>query len=363
MDFTFTEEQQAIAELSAQIIGDRSAPDTLRTLERSGELRIDRTLWSNLAEAGLLALGLPESVGGAGLGLVEVGCVLTAAGRFAAAVPLWETLGLTAPALLASQSDAAAVALTKLAAGELMGTAAWHHDGSFEPLSPAITAEGSTLSGVAVCVPSALVADVIVVPARVGDGVGVFLVDVTSAGVEIVAVETTAGTPEGNLVLTNAPAELLGEGAELLQSLFDQATATQCSLALGNCEAALALTAEYTKERKQFGVPIASFQAVGHRAADAYIDTQSIRLTSMQALWRLANGMPATDEVAIAKFWAAFGAQRVVHAAGHLHGGVGVDRDYPLPRHFLMAKQIELQLGGASASLRRLGASIAASAG
>jgi alkylation response protein AidB-like acyl-CoA dehydrogenase len=126
-------------------------------------------------------------------------------------------------------------------------------------------------------------------------------------------------------------------------------------------EEAVRLTADYTKERKQFDVPIASFQAVAHRAADAFIDSSAVKLTTDQALWRLSNAELATAEVATAKFWAAEGGQRVVHAAVHLHGGVGVDRDYPLHRCFLQAKQIELQLGGSTRQLLDLGRHLAAS--
>ena len=126
------------------------------------------------------------------------------------------------------------------------------------------------------------------------------------------------------------------------------------------CATSLALTAEFTKTRVQFERPIATFQAVGQRAADAYIDTEGIRLTAWQAASRLAAGLPASTEVAVAKYWAAEGGQRVVHAAAHLHGGVSVDRDYPLHRFFLLTEHIELTLGGANESLRRLGRMLAA---
>ncbi len=116
---------------------------------------------------------------------------------------------------------------------------------------------------------------------------------------------------------------------------------------------------DYTKTREQFGKPIATFQAVGQRAADAYVDAEAIRLTAWQAAWRLAEGLAAEREVAVAKFWAADGGQRVVHAAVHLHGGVGVDRDYPLHRFFLLTKHLELTLGGATEQLRQLGAVLA----
>jgi alkylation response protein AidB-like acyl-CoA dehydrogenase len=130
----------------------------------------------------------------------------------------------------------------------------------------------------------------------------------------------------------------------------------------GTCQAALKLTAGYAVTRKQFDRAIASFQAVGQRAADAYVDAEAVGITARQAAWRISAGLPAEEQVAIAKFWAADGGQRVVHAAQHIHGGLGVDRTYPLHRYFLAAKQIELTLGGATAQLLRLGALMAAEA-
>jgi alkylation response protein AidB-like acyl-CoA dehydrogenase len=122
------------------------------------------------------------------------------------------------------------------------------------------------------------------------------------------------------------------------------------------------ITASYVKERQQFDRMIATFQAVGQRAADAFIDTLGVRLTAWQAVWRLSAGLPATDEVTIAKYWASEAGQRVVHTCQHLHGGIGMDRDYPVHRYFLVAKQIDLALGGAAPQLADLGKRIAASA-
>jgi alkylation response protein AidB-like acyl-CoA dehydrogenase len=131
-------------------------------------------------------------------------------------------------------------------------------------------------------------------------------------------------------------------------------------LQTGVCEAALRLTATYASEREQFGAKIGTFQAVAQRLADAYIDTEGIRLTALQAAWLLAQEIPATDEVHIAKFWASYGGDRVVHAAQHVHGGIGMDLDYPLHRYFRWSKVIELTLGTATEHLRRLGQRIAA---
>ena len=144
--------------------------------------------------------------------------------------------------------------------------------------------------------------------------------------------------------------------------MLERAAAAWCVQLAAACKAAVRLTAKYTSERRQFDKPIATFQAVGQRAADAYIDAEAVHLTAWQAAWRLSEDLPAAEEVAIASYWADEGAQRVVHAAAHLHGGVGVDRDYPLHRYFLMVKHISQVLGAASPNLLRLGQLMADSA-
>ena len=191
-----------------------------------------------------------------------------------------------------------------------------------------------------------------------------FLVDPTSSGgVELERNEAINDEPLFTIRLHGAAGEALGDphgGDEIVEWLTDRAIAAVCSIQAGVCEAALRLTAAYVSEREQFGSKIGTFQAVAQRIADAYIDTEAIRLTAIQAAWRLSEELPANDEVHIAKFWASFGGDRVVHAAQHLHGGVGVDLDYPVHRYFRWSKVIELTLGTATEHLRRLGQRIAA---
>jgi len=365
VDFRFDDEATAIAELAATVLGDLSTHEVLRDLERSEGPRFDRPLWSKLAETGVLGAFVPESAGGAGLDLLSLGGVLEHAGRTTAAVPLWETLGLAAPAIgRFAPANLAAEVLSEVAAGSTVLTAGWHEQGS-DPLLPTTTAtrvgDDWRLTGAKVCVPAGAIADAVLVPAAVEDGsVGLFLVTTSAEGVAVEPQRTTLGDPQAAILLADAPARLVAEGSASLRWAYERGVATQCALLLGACAQALALTATYTKERKQFDVPIASFQAVAHRAADAYMDTEAIRLTTWQALWRLGAGLDASEHVAVAKFWAAWGGQRVVHAAQHLHGGVGVDRDYPLHRSFLLVKELELQLGGATQQLADLGRLIAA---
>ena len=372
MDFSFNEEQEAVRELADRIFADLSTHERLRELEADPEGdRFDRKLWAELAAAGLLGIALPESVGGAGLGFVETALVVEAAGRTAAYVPVVETLAAAAPAIAAFGSEAQRQRWLPpvVAGGSVLTTALAEPGGSPDaPAAAATSGDGGwSLSGTKSLVPSGLVADAALVPARVDvGGVAVFVVDLSATGVGRERQVANTGRPEAVLTFDGVALgddALLGtvaDGPSMVEWLVQRTTAALAVEEAGVAAAALALVAEYTKTREQFGKPIATFQAVGQRAADAYVDTEAIRLTAWQAAWRLAEGLPAEDAVAVAKFWAADGGQRVVHAAVHLHGGVGVDRDYPLHRFFLLTKQIELTLGGATDQLLRLGALLAA---
>lgn len=369
MDFSFSEEQQAISDLSRQILEKSLGDDRLREMSRSGEY-FDPGTWSELAKANLLGICLPEDVGGSGLGFIELCLVLEQVGRRAAPVPVLATLALGAMPLAAwAGPEVRQTYLPRVVAGEAFLTAALVEPGADirHPVTTA-TPDGSRwrLDGLKICVPTGLDADAIVVPAVTPTGeVVVFAVDASAPGVDRQRQDTTTGIPEARVELSGVsvgPPDRLGaegQGVDVLEWILERAVVATCATAVGVCEQALAMTAEYTKNRKQFDKVIATFQAVGQRAADAYIDTEAVRLTAWQAAWRLAEDLPSAEAVAVAKFWAADGGQRVVHAAQHLHGGIGVDRDYPLHRYFLWAKHLELTLGGATSQLVRLGAMLA----
>lgn len=370
MDFSYSEEQQAIIDLAKQILSDGCTADRLKAVEKPGGVRFDKAVWEQLATAGLLGIPVAAEYGGAGLGFFELAAILEQIGRTAAPLPVFETLVLGA--LPIQQFGSAAqreTLLPRVVTGDVVITAALAEPQG-DPAQPAMTAtkDGKAwkLNGTKICVPAGQLAERIIVPATTGKKkVGVFVVDSRSNGVTIVPLDTSSGHPEALVTLTDVivgPGDVLGkagDGACIIEWMTERATAGLCALALGVCQEAVRLTAEYTQNRKQFDQPIAMFQAVGHRAADAYIDTEAIRLSAWQAAWRIGAGMPAAAAVAVAKFWAAEGGQRVVHAAQHLHGGAGVDREYPLHRYFLFAKQLELTLGGATAQLLTLGRMLA----
>jgi alkylation response protein AidB-like acyl-CoA dehydrogenase len=365
MDFAFTEEQDAVRELAARILSDLSTPERLKEVEATDD-RIDRKLWTELGSSGLLGVALPESSGGAGLGFLAAAIVAEEVGRHAGAVPFTASvvLGAGPIAEFGTEKQQQTWLPAAVAGGTILTAALVEPNG--DPWKPTLRAvrqgDGWRLDGIKSEVPAGMIADGVVVSARTEDGsLALFILDPSTTGITRHAQEATSWQIEAEMefsgVVLGADALLVegDDGAAALEWVLERAATAYCLEISGACQAAVKLTAAYTTEREQFGKPIATFQAVGQRAADAYIDTEAVRLTSWQAAWRLAVGLPAAAEVAVAKYWADEGAQRAVHGAQHLHGGVGVDRDYPLHRHFLRTKHLALTLGGTTPSLLRLG--------
>ena len=376
MDFTQNEGESDLAALSRSILTGRLTPERLRAAEADG---FDPALWADLASAGVLAAALPEPLGGAGLGLLAQCAVLTEIGRAVAPVPYLASIVLGAGALARfGTPDQQGRWAAPAGRGELILTAALAEEDGDDPRVPSASAEpvkgdGEVggewlLSGAKTTVFAAPLAALILVPAATPLGVTVFLVAPGDEGVTVERQQVTGGGSAGRVTLAGVrlPAgRVLGSpasGLEIADWLVARGTVGLCALQLGVVERALELTSEYAKNRVQFGKPIGSFQAVAQRLADAYIDVEAVRLTMWQAAWRLSAGLPCDTEIATAKFWAADAGHRVAHTAVHVHGGVGIDLDYPLHRYFTAAKRCEFALGGATAQLRHIGA-VLASAG
>jgi alkylation response protein AidB-like acyl-CoA dehydrogenase len=345
MDFTPTPEATEAAELAARILTDRCTPERLRAVESAGEARFDRDLWRELAGAGLLGLAVPEQHGGAGLGLLEATAVLVEAGRRVAPVPL--TTHVVAALAVAEHAPAAVQQewLPRAAAGDAVLTAAVWRD----------------RTGAFGVVPAGTDADALLLAVGTGDDRRLVLLTPGAPGVSVEPQRITDGDLAARVTvdedaLVDAP--VLG-GADVVEWLADRLTVAEVAHQLGVVEGALRLTAAYAGTREQFGRPIGSFQAVSQRLADGYIDVLGARLMLWQAAWRLAEGLPASVEVAEAALWAADTGHRLAHTTVHVHGGVGIDLDGEAHRYFTGAKRGEFLLGGATAHARTVGAALA----
>jgi alkylation response protein AidB-like acyl-CoA dehydrogenase len=370
MDFTFTEEQDAVAEAAASVFDGMVTPARVGEIERT-DGRCDDELWAALARSNLLGLAVPEIHGGSGLGLTEVCLVLEQQGRAVAPVPLWATLVLGAiPLGRWGSADLQARWLPGVVSGRVRLSAALTEAAASTRQRPALVARrqagGFAVSGTARAVPQAHLAARVLAPAVTDDGVVVLLLDTAAPGVTVERAVTTDRQVHPHLhldgVVVDETEVLVGpdQGAEAVTWMLERARTGLCAIQLGVTEEAVRRAAAYLNERHQFGRPLSSFQGTMLRAADAYIDTEAIRVTLWLASWQLDTGRPAADAVATAKWWASEAGQRVVHATQHLHGGMGADIEYPIHRYFLWGKQIELMLGGPSAQLALMGAALAA---
>ncbi len=359
MDFGLTRSQREIAHLAGQLL-DGGKPDQ----------------WQELARAGLLGLSLPPELGGFqepadqpgqpgqpgdGLAVLGPAVLLTEAGRRAAPVPALSTLmtGML-PVARWGDGDLRRLLLPPAAAGELILTAAIREPSHPMPPVPAATVTDGTVTGTKVGVPYCAQAGRVLLPVRFGPagGTGVVIVDPAAPGANVTRTPSAAGRPEYTLRLDRTPVEhVLGRG-DCLTDLYQLAVAGACCLADGALSAALTLTRDHIAARRQFGRPLAAFQAVAQQVADVYIASRTLHLATVSACWRLGAGLDAAGDLAVAGYWCAHEAPRAVRTCHHLHGGTGMDQSYPLHRFSALISDLVRFLGGAEYQLERQACSL-----
>jgi alkylation response protein AidB-like acyl-CoA dehydrogenase len=364
MDFSLPEPVLAAGE-AARGVFSTVTPERLEQVE-SSESRVDDELWARLADAGLLGLMVPEEYGGEGLGLLAACAVLEQAGRVLAAVPLAATL-VVAPFVLARfAADVArrqwlpriaagtarvAAALGDVAGGRRLGVRA-------EPAG----GESWRLEGSAFAVDFAHVADVLIVPASLRGQASslVALVDPRAPGVRLQVVETSRRLLACHVLLDGCVVEeeaVVGEPDDrtVLEAALEVAEVARAALLIGIAGEALERTVRYVERRVQFGRPLVANQAVRMRLADGAIDLDAARVVLKDAAWRVDAGRPSFPATAVAAWWAGEVADRIVHDAQHLHGGIGADVSYPIHRYFLWGRQLSTSTRASGQILERIG--------
>ncbi|MEO9140006.1 MAG: acyl-CoA dehydrogenase family protein [Jatrophihabitans sp.] len=369
MDFDFDNDLIAVRDLAEKIFTDRAHVERLREIESAGGF--DPQLWQMLADAGLLGIALAEEHGGAGMGMLGLAAVLEQQGRRVAPVPLWSviTMGMLPIAQFGSREQQERW-LPGLLDGTHIVTGAFDAGpGRSSVVRAEADGDGWRLHGEIPVVAVAEQAAAFVLPVRRPDGtVTALLLPADRKGIAITPVATTDRLAAAAVRLDGVTATLddtLGDpavdGTEVLAWVRRRARVAMAAVALGVCAEAVAKAARHTSERVQFGRPLSTNQGVTIRAADAYLDTQNIRLTTHQAALLLDEAREQEAEVAalVAKWWASRGGLRVVLATQHLHGGIGADVDYPIHRYFLWGRQLAFSLGSGAAIEAELGDALA----
>jgi alkylation response protein AidB-like acyl-CoA dehydrogenase len=344
---------------------DAGGPAAARRLE-DGSGRYDTRLWDVLGvQVGLAGLGLPESAGGIG-GLAEVAAVAEELGRALLPVPFLSS-SVLAGQVLAHAGPAAQPALERVVAGELATLALADADGVWDPVQVTVTAtvgpDRCTVDGVVPFVLDGADAALVVVAARTADGVDLFVVETQDPQVDAVAVETLDLSRSQALVtLTDAPAIRLTTGGSAdaaVRPALDIAAVALAAEQFGGAQACLDMTVAYVKDRRQFGRPIGSFQAVKHTCADLLVLVEACRSAVVRALEVEGDPQALAEAAAIAKSWCSDAYRTVTAETVQLHGGIGFTWEHDAHLYFRRARADAALLGSATHHRERLASLLA----
>jgi 3-oxo-4-pregnene-20-carboxyl-CoA dehydrogenase alpha subunit len=360
MDFTVSEAATEASRLAAQVLGAAGHSD-MSSGAGDAAADLDCSLWKELGQSGLLSLALPPELGGEDLGVEATAAVLTEAGRYAARIPALATLALgVLPVVRSADADLIRKLLSGVAAGETILTAAIREPSQPMPAVPSTTArltgETGTVSGVKVGVPYAAAARWILVPASTeAGGTLVTVIEPDADGLSCQRTRSSSGLPEYTLRLDDSPILHVLDGCGV-EYLYELAMAGACAVGDGVLAGALDLTTEHVRRREQFGRPLATFQAVAQQIADVYATARTLHLATVSACWQLEAGRDAGRDADVAAYWLAEYGPGALRTCHHLHGGLGMDVTYPLPRYSAMMTDLVAFVGGATSRLDRLSA-------
>jgi alkylation response protein AidB-like acyl-CoA dehydrogenase len=365
MDFQLTEEQTLLRDTARELLA-RSYDAEKRNKITETDLGWSRDVWRQLAETGLLGLSFAEENGGMGAGPFETAAVLTEIGRRLAPEPLLDAVLLPGWLIEAAGSEEQrAKILPQVAEGATLLAFAHAEPGSRWPDTGLRTVaehddSGWQLTGSKNPVPHGDCADQLVVSAKLPEGgTGLFLVDPAANGVTRTGYRTYDGLRAAQLDFSEAAAEPLGEAVDAVahvESALVRAQDALCAEAVGAMDEALRLTAEYLKNRKQFGVPLAKFQTLTQRAADMYVSLEMARSMSTYLTICIADGRIDPVIASRAKVQIARSARHIGQEAVQMHGGIGITAEYPVAHYVARLTAIEQTFGGAREHLQVLSA-------
>ncbi len=354
MDFDFTDDQESLRDAVRRWVDKGFGFERRHGISKAGGAT--REVYRELAELGLAGLAVPEGHGGMGFGAVEAMVVCEELGRGLVNAPYAEA-ALMAPALLAAAPPALQAAwLPRLASGEALVVPALHERAARYRLQHvgvhAVAAgESWTLTGVKTVVPAGDEADAFVVPARLrgavddASGIGLFLV--ARGAAQVRGFPTQDGARAAELMLTATPAALITEdGLAALEAAVDAGIAAQCAEGVGLMDKLVAITVEYMNTRKQFGVPIASFQALRHRIADVKMQLELGRSMSYYATLKLGEPAPQRRRaVSQARVQLGQSMRFVGQQCIQLHGGIACTDEYIASHYFKRLTMLEMSYG------------------
>jgi len=350
MDFNFSDDQEQLRDAVRKWVGRSYTFERRQGIAKSGGF--DRAAYGELAELGLTGLYVAEEHGGMGMGPVEAMVVMEELGRGVVLEPLAQTL--VASGVLGGYAPEAVKAqwLPKIASGEaLVVLAHQERKARYRLAECEATATqaggGWKVSGDKSVVPAGDQADAFLVPAKAGGKIALFLVERSAQGVSTRGYPAVDESRAAEVSLRDAAATLVtADGLPALEHAVDIAIACTCAEGVGAIDRTMELTAEYLNTRKQFGVTLATFQALRHRMADMKMQQELARSMSYYASLKL--NAPAEERrraMSRAKYQLGVSTRFVGQHSVQLHGGIGVTDEYVGSHYFKKLTQLDLQYG------------------
>lgn len=356
MNFDFSDDQKMLKEQAHKFLSAQCTPKTVRAVYESGKTH-DSALWKQVGDLGWAGAAIPEEFGGLGLGYLELCVIVEELGRALAPVPFSSTVCQFAEALIVSASDEQkSRLLPKVAAAEIIGTLARSEGpGAILPKNIRTTFKGGKLSGKKTAVGDGMDAHFAVVLARASDepgerGLQLVLVDLNQPGVTRRALSSIdPSRAHAELTFDNVTGEPLGKQGEAwsdLNRVLDRAAILMAFEQVGGADTCLQMAKAYAMDRYAFGRPIASFQAIKHKLADMYVNTELARSNAYYGAWALSTGAP---ELPLAAAAARISATQAFDYAAkeniQTHGGVGFTWEFDCHFYYKRARELSLALG------------------
>jgi len=367
MDLAFTEEQNMLQASARSFLKKECPPSLLKDL-REDEKGYPRQLWDRMIELGWLGVMTPEEYGGIGGDFLDLCIILECMGEVCCPGPFFSTVVLGGTAIqIGGSEEQKNELLPKLVSGELILSLAVTEAGAWYDASGIETKaskqdDNYIMNGTKIFVENAHISDYILCAAKTDQdqGLSLFLVEGKSKGVHCTLLETLAYDKQCEVIFDDlrVPAScMIGQkdmAGDLLSEIKEKAAVAKCAEMVGHMQSVFDMTLAYAKEREQFGRAIGSFQAVQHHCANMKVDLDGARFMTYQAAWKIAQGLPATKEAAMAKAWTSEASKRVTMLGHQIHGAVSFCEEHDLHLFYRKAKAGAVSFGDEDYHLEKI---------